>query len=162
MVGNGVTNWDYDTSPAVPATTYQFNMIPKKYMDFFEKNGCKYYGDEVKPHLGPDSCDAVEASIQKLISSVSFYDLYMPADAIVDSKQQAEERIGKVVIDGEERTYKRGRTKAEYTPWIKKTGDNLRVEYHSLTDFVNSPEVRKAMNIPNFVQAWEQCSDRID
>lgn len=33
----------------------------------------------------------------------------------------AEERIGKSVIDGVEKTYKRGFTHREYTPWLKKT-----------------------------------------
>jgi hypothetical protein len=56
MVGNGVTNWDYDTSPAVTNTTYGFNMIPKKLYDEMENNGCVFYGDDVKDPLGPDSC----------------------------------------------------------------------------------------------------------
>lgn len=72
-----------------------------------------------------------------------------------------EERLGKTMVNGTEKTYKRGRTKAEYTPWARKTPNNLRVEGDFLSDYVNSAPVRKALNIPDFVQAWEVCSDKV-
>jgi len=62
-----------------------------------------------------------------------------------------EERIGTTVVNGTERTYKRGKTKLEYTPWAPKTESNMKVEGDFLSDYLNSPKVRKAMNIPDFV-----------
>lgn len=83
----------------------------------------------------------------------------MPADTPM---METADRIGKTMVAGEEKTYKRGRTKVEYTPWIPHTPNNMRVEADFLTDYVNSPKVRKALNVPDFVQAWEQCTDKID
>jgi hypothetical protein len=35
MVGNGVTDYDYDVSPSFPETLYNFNLISKKLLDTF-------------------------------------------------------------------------------------------------------------------------------
>jgi hypothetical protein len=36
MVGNGVTNWYYDTNPTLPATLGGFDMTPNRWLDAFE------------------------------------------------------------------------------------------------------------------------------
>ena len=64
-------------------------------------------------------------------------------------------------MNGIEKTYKRGKTKLEYTPWAEKTPNNMKVDGDFLTDYINSEAVRKALNIPDFVQAWEVCSDKV-
>jgi len=161
MVGNGVTNWDYDTDPAVTDTVYGFNMIPKNLYDEMETNGCLFYGDEVKPPLGPESCKDTWAKIQELISYLDFYDLYLPKSEEAGKMMTDEERMGRTMVDGIEKTYKRGRTKAEYTRWARKTPGNLKVEDAFLSDYINDPKTRKAMNIPTFVQGWEVCSDTV-
>jgi len=78
-----------------------------------------------------------------------------------------EERMGSVIIGGEEKRYRRGRTKAEYTPWLPRTATDgqlydMHVEADYLTDYVNRADVRKAFHIPDFAPAWEQCSSKID
>lgn len=45
MVGNGCTNWDVDTNPALPETLYNFNIIKKGLMESYQKNDCHIYGD---------------------------------------------------------------------------------------------------------------------
>jgi len=35
FVGNGVTNWKYDTNPSLPQTLEGFDMIPKAYLESF-------------------------------------------------------------------------------------------------------------------------------
>lgn len=75
------------------------------------------------------------------------------------------ERTGKTLVGGEERTYKRGRTKAEYTPWVNNFGNSTaanRVQADFLSDYVNDPKTRNALNIPDFVQTWTQCSEKIN
>jgi len=59
LVGNGATNWNYDVSPSFPETVYNFNLIPKKYQDFFDQNNCTYYFNDFRNHTGPDTCDPV-------------------------------------------------------------------------------------------------------
>lgn len=66
--------------------------------------------------------------------------------------------MGEVVIDGQVKTYKKGMTMQEYTPWAS----NVMVQTNKsvllndfVTDYMNLPETRKAMNIPSDVQAWQ-------
>jgi len=40
LVGNGVTNWKYDTNPSFPQTLEGFDMAPHSYLAEFEKNNC--------------------------------------------------------------------------------------------------------------------------
>ena len=62
-----------------------------------------------------------------------------------------ENRLGTVVINGEERTYKKGFTAKEYTPWAKHTHGSDNIMAVNVTEYINLPEVRKAMNIPDSV-----------
>ena len=74
--------------------------------------------------------------------------------------------MGKVMIGGEEKVFKRGYTAAEYTPWLKHNPilnlqDAPFVFSTFLTDYINEPATRTSMHIPDSVQAYEQCSDSI-
>jgi len=156
MVGNGATNWDVDVSPSFPETVFQFNMIPKHLLDSMTENGCVYYFNDFRNHSGPASCDAIWKKIQALTSSVNWYDLYRPADTNPLGNSDAA-RMGKVVINGEERTYKKGYTFAEYTPWLKNV-DQGPVMGSFLSDYVNSAELRTALNIPDTLnKTWTMC-----
>ena len=66
------------------------------------------------------------------------------------------------MVEGELKTYKKGMTMREYTPWARhaaeeSTADILLNDF--VTDYMNSEETRKAFNIPKEVQAWQQCSN---
>jgi hypothetical protein len=174
MVGNGCTNWNVDTSPALPETLYNFQIIPKRVLDSYEANDCKYYGN---PTFGKEStspaCLKAEATIQKLIYNLNIYDLYRavyPTTLLDKSKKlRAEGRMGSTVIGGEVKTYKRGMTMSEYTPWLKnkRLTAGLNEEEEPIlgdyfTDYMNRADVRKAFNIPDSVQPWEQCTNNID
>ena len=53
--------------------------------------------------------------------------------------------------------YKRGKTVEEYTPWVPHVKGDA-VFGVSLTDYINLPEVRAAMHIPeSFNRTWELC-----
>ena len=65
---------------------------------------------------GPDYCAELWDNITTLTGGLNWYDLYRPV--YPESILSEEERIGKTVIGGVERTYKRGYTHREYTPWI--------------------------------------------
>jgi len=70
----------------------------------------------------------------------------------------AEERIGKSVIDGVEKTYKKGFTHREYTPWLKKVLGPKPVREQVfgtvVSEYLNLPDVRAALHIPSYVQSW--------
>jgi len=78
---------------------------------------------------------------------LNWYDLYRPV--YPDSILKDSNRIGEVEIDGEVRTYKRGYTFAEYTPWLKHVvGENSPILGNGATDYINRADVRTAMHIP--------------
>jgi len=163
LVGNGATHWDFDVSPSYPRTLYGFNMIPKKDMDYFDENNCTYYFNDFRPHSGPEGCDAVWNHMNDLAKDLWWYDLYMPADTILDAKMMTpEERMGKTVVDGVEKTYRRGFTPREYTPWLANVNPGSRtldlVMNDLLTDYLNREDVRAALHIPSDIPAWESCS----
>jgi hypothetical protein len=52
-------------------------------------------------------------------------------------------------------------TMKEYTPWAKHITES---PHHPLlgaylSEYVNRPDVRAALHIPDHIQAWTQCSD---
>lgn len=67
------------------------------------------------------------------------------------------------MVEGELKTYKKGRTMGEYTPWANKliTESKFRLGDYT-TDYMNQEDVRKALHIPKEVQAWEDCSSELD
>ena len=45
MVGNGVTNWKFDTEPSLPRTLAGFDMIPNEWLKAFEAKNCRVDGN---------------------------------------------------------------------------------------------------------------------
>jgi hypothetical protein len=67
---------------------------------------------------------------------------------------RAEGRLGSTIINGEVKTYTRGMTMSEYTPWLKTRTFALEEEPilgDYFTDYMNREDVRKAFNIPSEV-----------
>ena len=97
-----------------------------------------------------------------LSGQLNWYDLYRHN---YDLPLTPAERMGETVIDGKRRTYKRGMTQAEYTPFattITNTKSAQVVNGDFLTDYMNREDVRAAFNIPSDVQTWEMCSETLD
>jgi hypothetical protein len=150
MVGNGATNWTYDVEPAFPATAANFNVIPYHLYETFEKNDCHYYFHDVRPASKSPICVSTWARIQEVTSGLNWYDLYRPVDH-GSALQSKWDRYGQTEINGEVKFYKRGMTHSEYTPWAKHIQDNGTPYGNYLTDYMNRADVRKAMNIPDYV-----------
>ena len=97
-----------------------------------------------------------------LSGSLNWYDLYRKN---YDLPTTAIDRMGETVIDGQVRTYKRGMTQAEYTPFAKHIVESASGNVPNgdfVSDYMNREDVRKAFNIPTDVQTWEQCSSTLD
>lgn len=54
---------------------------------------------------------------------LNWYDLYEPASDSPLKAQSIEERTKTVEIGGEKKSYISGRTKTEYTPWVRHFGE---------------------------------------
>lgn len=97
-----------------------------------------------------------------LSGQLNWYDLYRHN---YDLPMTPADRMGETVINGERRTYKRGMTMAEYTPFATNILDSKSAQAVNgdfLTDYMNREDVRAAFNIPSDVQTWEQCSETLD
>ena len=59
MVGNGVTNWDYDVFASTPDTFYAFNMVPEEIYKKYKSMGCVEPFNMMRPTNGTDiyMCD---------------------------------------------------------------------------------------------------------
>ena len=171
IVGNGATNWDVDISPAYPEVVYNFHIINKELLDTFQKDGCHYYFNDVKTYNNSKECNDTWDKINSLASDLNWYDLFRrvyPDNGLLAGKPEGKvpllkgsNRLQSVNINGEEKTYKAGMTMKEYTPWAEHISENMSHPLLGayLTEYVNRPDVRQALHIPDSVQAWSQCSD---
>mmetsp|Transcript_556 Transcript_556/g.1068 ORF Transcript_556/g.1068 Transcript_556/m.1068 type:complete len:311 (-) Transcript_556:269-1201(-) len=164
LVGNGATKWDYDVSPSFPDTLYGFNLIPSSQIQYFRDNNCTFFFNDFRNPPGPAECETVFTAMQDMVSDLNWYDLYQPADA---SPLQAEQRYGKAVVNGTERTYRRGYTMAEYTPWLKHNFKEESAFYQTrfgdeMTDWINQEDVRKALHIDDSIEKFESCNNDIN
>lgn len=103
-------------------------------------------------------CSETWDKINSLAAGLNWYDLYRKVypDGGLLKSATSENRLKSVMVDGEEKTYKSGYTMKEYTPWAKHIEDNaahpLLGDY--MSDYVNRPDVRKALNIPTSAPGW--------
>ncbi|CDW86436.1 carboxypeptidase c (cathepsin a) [Stylonychia lemnae] len=159
IVGNGATDWDLDIYPAYPEVLYNFNMIDKDLLANFKQSDCHYYFNDVKKYPNKPECAAMWKTIQDARGNLNWYDLFrteVPKGPIL----QAVNREGSVMIDGVEKTYTRGFTMQEYTPWAKHLlTDTPHVLGQSLSDYVNSQGLRDAFHIPSNLKGWNQCAN---
>ena len=109
-----------------------------------------------------EKCAPLELKIQKYVNDLNWYDLYRPLLRYKTS-QSSEDRMGYTIVDGEVKTFKKGMTMQEYTPWAKhligENSDSGILLNDFLTTYMNQEAVRKAFNIPSNVQGWSMCSD---
>jgi carboxypeptidase C (cathepsin A) len=174
LVGNGCTDWEVDTNPALPDTLAAFNIVPQQVVDRFNDIGCYFSYNGLFPSNVTDKndtvlCDAMWYPMYARTLPLNIYDLYRskypPFDPNLPPINETEREYGEVLIGGEVKRYKKGRTISEYAPWLKSMtdtyGDYFIDNSAFLDDYVNSNETREALNIPPDVQPWEQCSTLI-
>jgi len=69
-----------------------------------------------------------------------------------------ESELGSVEIGGETKHYKRGFRQGEYTPWMSEFyGHEGELLGSAVSDYMNSKDVREALNIPDEVGGWNPC-----
>lgn len=163
MVGNGATNWNVDAGEeAFIDTLWGFNMIPTALYEGWKSQGCQSYFGDIFPSNLPGSCSAIMDKVTAISNGVDLYDLYRESN---DIKLKGEDRMGSAMVGGELKTYKKGATVREYTPWMV---DILGEDHPSLdkqifgdfvSDWLNTEATRADLNIPTGVHAWEMCSE---
>lgn len=114
MVGNGVTNWHYDTNAAYIEMGYWHSLYSTTIYDKMQENNCDY--GESGREIRSDICDDLDDQFQESVKDINIYDIL---GYCYHNQDETPERYGTTMLNGEEITYKRGYTAEEYTPWIK-------------------------------------------
>ena len=163
MVGNGATNWTYDVWPSFTATAAAMTTIPLDLWRDAEKYNCVAYFHGIRPATKSPECDAVAARLDTLTGKLNWYDLYRQ-NYDLSPLRGSDDRTGYTEVGGEPRTYKRGYTQREYTPFAEhifnsEYSDVVLGDYVSY--YMNQQSTRDAFNIPDSVQTYEQCSSTL-
>lgn len=96
------------------------------------------------------------------MKGTNIYDLYRKDYDILSAELGDESRLGTTMLGGEEKTYKRGYTPAEYTPWLAGFGDSDLILGSPVSDYLNRADVRTALHIPETAPVYEECSSELD
>lgn len=150
MVGNGVTNYDYDCTPAYIDMAYYHNLYGQDLRDKMDNAKCDFGG---MPSRASAECVEFQREFQALVSDVNVYDVYGTCYGPSPNPQLYSTTIEEV----------KAYTAADYTPFLGLEGSSLPpctfgtpiLEYYGRTD------VREALNIPADVQEWTLCSMKI-
>ena len=114
-----------------------------------------------------DICLGLFDRFQYDVKDINVYNILGTCYGLPDDPAELK---GMTMINGEKKHYKRGFTAAEYTPWVKTRNPNFSgykddnglppcVYGIPVTDYLNSPDVRRVLNIPDSVPGWSMCND---
>jgi hypothetical protein len=56
LVGNGVTDYNYDTNPAEVDTAYNFNIIPEEIYKPYKEQNCFFPAFDIIPYNNSAEC----------------------------------------------------------------------------------------------------------
>jgi hypothetical protein len=153
-----------DINPAYPEVAFNFNLIPQSLQLSYKDKKCSdsFRGVLDYEHVQTPECDVIINEIMDLTvgAGLNWYDLFRKnyPDSLILADANRE---GKVMINGEEKTYRRGRTLREYTPWLNKKileSDNHPLLGDGISTYVNSPATRAALHVPDSAPGWNQCT----
>jgi len=159
MVGNGVTNWTYDTLPAMVEVAYWRSLLNQETYDKMKNEKCKYDGVEFDKNPSESCMSYVNFLTDDLMSKIDVYNIYgpcWPANVNVTTNNhhntlaayQSDSNKALKVVDGKLVTYKRFSSAYEYTPWLFR-GKDIPNELPPcvfggpLIDWANDANVRK-------------------
>ncbi len=183
MVGNGVTNWRYDTIPAFIEMSFWHSLLDTETYDKMKVLGCDYSGLEFDEEPS-EECMGLVNHFADAVDGVNGYDIF--GKCWSDSAEGGNHlsmpgQLGLMAVSGKLKAYNKGTAHSDYTPWMKKLdiarsrnatkGPKKNVKdddappcifASGVTDYLNSAEVRSALHIPDDVQAWTMCKGDID
>lgn len=157
-VGNGATDWNYDTTPSYLPMAFNHQLMDKELYDTFVNNNCTWFFRDVLPGHHPKVCEDAMKTFNKNTARINWYDIYRK---VYDSALS--HPVGQTVIEGEHRFYKRGYKLTDYAPWLKEFyGENAPVLGDGVSDYLNREDVRKALHVPSSIQTWSGCASSSD
>lgn len=85
MVGNGVTNWNYDTQPATLNMTYEHLMIPE---DLWEQMQVCNYNETPFGKSAGAACDSYLGNFSTYIEKINLYNVYGTCWGLVSEEEE--------------------------------------------------------------------------
>ena len=166
-VGNGVTNWEYDTTAAYIDMAYWHSLIDTTMHDKLVSLDCQW---NMPYMLGvSDECMEVFDEFNTLTSDVNVYDIFGVCWGSGPYPQATQDSFPHLISTDSDRPHQKIASPADYTPWVKGPKKNPKALGElppctfgsELLDYMNKSEVRQAMHIPDYVQAWDLCKTGI-
>jgi hypothetical protein len=117
MVGNGVTNWKYDTTNAYLKMGYWHSLYSTTLYDQMQEKKCDFWGLEFDILPSPE-CLELFTKFDNLTNKVNIYNIYGYCYGLDPSSGlSSPHELGFKTVGGQIKTYKKAWTAADYTPW---------------------------------------------
>jgi cathepsin A (carboxypeptidase C) len=182
MVGNGVTNWAFDTFPAYIEMGYWHGLYDLDMYNDIHKHGCpkQYEYITVDPTKEiSEICEELFLQFQINIQGINIYNIFGKCFGVdPESKPtlyDTESDIGYSKVGNDILTYKKTATQRDYTPWAFPKLANSKSERtkklqdlppctfgQPIIDYLNRQDVKDALHIPPAAEAWDMCNMEVN
>jgi len=165
MVGNGVTNWTYDTTGAFVDMGFMHGLYDYALRKQLDKFKCTYANLEFTDPS--KKCLDLLDKFSTFTDRINVYDVYRKCYA-PGPELYGQDHFNLVKVGDSIKAYRNFATTQDYTPWIytsegkhKLTGLPPCTFGQPIIDYLNTQEVRQKLHIPDHVQAWTLCTRNI-
>ena len=173
LVGNGVTNWKYDTTPAYVEMAFWHGLYDLDTYNAMKQNNCTYQWAGLDLDNSTVVCKDLLTKFNNLVTNINVYDVYgtcyqngVRSEAF---ELYSANDLGFAKVNNGLKAYKKTYTAADYTPFLfNKHNTEKRLKNlppctfgNPIIAYLNSPSVRKLLHIPDHIQAWDLCTTSI-
>lgn len=166
MVGNGVTNWKYDCTPAYFHMAYYHGLVSDDMFNWVNANCDLSYFDAPWTPEKPEQSEACNKTMEKfgdLTTLVNIYDIFGKCwknptlhRSIHGMLQEATDAESVQMIEG--------LTSNKYTPFAMGARKNLKVVppcvyAKPILDYFNNDTIKAALHISPKAAKWDLCQD---
>lgn len=148
-VGNGVTNWKYDTNSAYIEMAYWHSLYSTELYDKIKAANCDFSGPYMQ-HVSTE-CQYYLDEFNSLVADVNIYDIFG-----ICYGTDAYPANGKLY---------RGTSFWDYTPWLKPRSPSSAANElppctfgEPIMAYFDDADVRSALHIPEDYKTWELCT----
>lgn len=174
MVGNGVTNWQYDTTPAFVEMGFMHGLYDIDLYNSFVDNDCFSQYSRLSTTLTA-TCRKNILKFESLVNKINVYDVY---GKCYSAGVTLEESVPQMYESATSAENERGDelrnvfTAKDYTPFLFERKEELGTKRlmelppctfgQPIIDYLNSDEVMEALHIKAGLPAWDLCTDNIE
>ncbi|CDW88011.1 serine carboxypeptidase-like protein [Stylonychia lemnae] len=169
MVGNGVTDWRYDTVPAFIEMSVWHGLIKRDLYDRLMQCDFSYFGVNPTFNLSAE-CNQAFEDFNTQTQELNVYDVY--GQCYIGNQSQTFQQYESFRQTGflqsglEEPSYKKYFTAADYTPFLNRNFAGKKSLKESppcvfgdpIIAYLNNPQVKSQLNIYENSTSWDLCS----